>query len=286
MTLLKTFPPFERRLLPGIAQDLIVVMPGCAFLAHFFISIGRDELFWELWSTSWYVNDLLFVWGISLAVILPLRSALFWLERDHPWADGRVRRLLFQILLCVLLPTALAVVLVWAYLIGIHDQRLVDGTFFSVELPVIVLAIGLVNISYMYWLQGRSSVAPVVIPDVPEPPPLPRTLVLSSGTRNVVVPVETVRWVTKEGELAIVRVADGSSYVSTDSLDSLQEKLGSEDLFFRANRQHIVHRLSCGSFRSHRSGKIDLALAHDDATELSISQKRAPAFRAWLKQGA
>lgn len=286
MTLLNTFPPFERRILPGIAQDLIVVIPGCAFLAHFFISIGRDEVFWELWSTSWYVNDLLFVWGISLAVILPLRSALFWLERDHPWADGRVRRLLLQSLLCVFLPTALAVVLVWAYLIGIHDQQLVEGTFFSVELPVTMLAIGLVNISYMYWLQGRSSVARVVFPDVPEPPPLPRTLVLSSGTRNVVVPVETVRWVTKEGELAIVRVADGSSYVSTDSLDSLQEKLGSEDLFFRANRQHIVHRLSCGSFRSHRSGKIDLALAHDDATELSISQKRAPAFRAWLKQGA
>jgi hypothetical protein len=286
MTLLKTFPPFERRILPGIAQDLIVVIPGCAFLAHFFISIGRDEVFWEMWSTSWYLKDLLFVWGISLAVILPLRSALFWLERDHPWADGRVRRLLLQSLLCVFLPTALAVVLVWAYLIGIHDQQLVEGTFFSVELPVTMLAIGLVNISYMYWLQSRSPVAPIVVPDVPEPPTLPRTLVLTSGKRNVVVPVETVRWVTKEGELAMVHVADGSSYVCTESLDSLQEKLGSEELFFRANRQNIVHRLSCGSFRSHRSGQIELTLVHADGTELAISQKRAPAFRTWLKQGA
>lgn len=285
MPLLDTHLPLERRAALHVPPDLFVLVPSCALLAHFFIAIGRDEVFWELWRTSWYVKDLLSVWVISLAATLPLRSALLWLERRYPWSEGRARRSFLQILLCVLLPTAVAVVLVWAYLLMIHGQRLVDGTFLSVELPVVMVVIGTINISYMYWLRVRAPAVVADIPDLPGPPIVKRTLVLSSGTRNVVVPVDTVRWVTKQRELAVVLVADGASFVCTDSLDSLQEKIGSEELFFRVNRQNIVHRSICGSFRSHRSGKIDLALVHGDASQVSISQKRAPAFRAWLKQG-
>lgn len=286
MPLLGTYQALERRVTARVAPDLFVLITGSSLLAHFFISIGRDELFWELWSTSWYAQELLIVWGITLTVVLTLRAALLWLERTFPWASGRIRRFMLQVLLCVLLPTAISVTLLWAYLIGVHGQHLAEGTFLSVELPVLILVLGAINITYMYWLREKSIIGPPVVPAVSAPPTVQRTLILSSGMRNVVVPVETVRWISKEGELAVVHVADGSRFVCTDSLDGLQEKLGNEELFFRANRQNIVNRDSCGSFRSHRSGKIDLILALGGAPELSISQKRAPAFRVWLKQGA
>jgi DNA-binding LytR/AlgR family response regulator len=52
--------------------------------------------------------------------------------------------------------------------------------------------------------------------------------------------------------------------------------------FFRANRQTIIHRFACKSYRRMENGKIGLDLEPNPKIPVIISQKRASDFRKWI----
>jgi DNA-binding LytR/AlgR family response regulator len=78
---------------------------------------------------------------------------------------------------------------------------------------------------------------------------------------------------------------DGKSYVcDTGTLEEIEEIIHPR-MFFRANRQYIIHIDSISSIRSAENQKLVLHLKEPLAhIQIDISREKAPAFKKWLNR--
>lgn len=65
------------------------------------------------------------------------------------------------------------------------------------------------------------------------------------------------------------------------SMDELEEQLD-PDLFFRVNRQHILHIDSIHVIKQYAVSKLRVVLNQDPEREMIISKEKAPLFKQWL----
>lgn len=65
------------------------------------------------------------------------------------------------------------------------------------------------------------------------------------------------------------------------SMDELEEQLD-PDVFFRVNRQHIVHIDSIQVIKQYAVSKLRVVLKQDAEREIIISKEKAPVFKQWL----
>lgn len=65
------------------------------------------------------------------------------------------------------------------------------------------------------------------------------------------------------------------------SMDEMEEQLD-PDVFFRVNRQHIVHMDSIQVIKQYAVSKLRVVLKQDPDREIIISKEKAPLFRQWL----
>lgn len=78
----------------------------------------------------------------------------------------------------------------------------------------------------------------------------------------------------------------GKKYYLDHSLDKI-EKVLPPDLFFRLNRQFILHRQIITGFKKEENGKIVVMSVKPECfpTEITVSRIKAPAFKAWFRPG-
>jgi DNA-binding LytR/AlgR family response regulator len=96
--------------------------------------------------------------------------------------------------------------------------------------------------------------------------------------------ISDIAGISKEGDHTVINTFDQQQYVSSVTLEELMAILP-PSTFFRANRQWIINRVICGAFTTGRSGKVELALEDPVNRSISVSQKRAQEFKAWLDEG-
>lgn len=65
------------------------------------------------------------------------------------------------------------------------------------------------------------------------------------------------------------------------TMDELEEQLDPE-VFFRVNRQHIVHIDSIDKIQQYSTSKLRLVLKQDPQREVIISREKAPLFKQWM----
>ena len=83
-------------------------------------------------------------------------------------------------------------------------------------------------------------------------------------------------------EIIFLVTHDNQKYVSEfNTLEELEQLLNPA-VFFRANRQCIIHLNSVDGFRSHATGKLTVYLKSPFQSEIDISREKAIAFREWL----
>lgn len=77
---------------------------------------------------------------------------------------------------------------------------------------------------------------------------------------------------------------DGRHVVTDFTLNHLEEKLSNE-IFFRANRQAIIHRNGVGKLKPDKNGKLMLGLVtpFNNDSELMVSRYKAKALKDWLE---
>jgi len=101
------------------------------------------------------------------------------------------------------------------------------------------------------------------------------------GRSVTLVPVQDVALFIKE-ELIYLINRDGQKFI-TDyrSLDEIEELLDHK-IFYRANRQHLVHLPFIESCRSDDTGKITLKMRGIKTADLVVSKDKAADFRKWF----
>jgi two-component system, LytTR family, response regulator len=101
------------------------------------------------------------------------------------------------------------------------------------------------------------------------------------GRSVTLVPVEDIALFQKE-ELIYLINKEGTRFV-TDfrSLDEVEE-LVNPKVFYRVNRQHLVHLPFIESYRGDDTGKLTLKLRGIKTNELIVSKEKAAEFKKWF----
>ncbi len=84
-------------------------------------------------------------------------------------------------------------------------------------------------------------------------------------------------------ELIYAHTFEGKRYIVNhyEALEEIEKLLPSE-LFFRSNRQSILHINAVGNYRSDYTGKLHLTLKHLPDIQIDISREKAPLFKKWV----
>ena len=95
------------------------------------------------------------------------------------------------------------------------------------------------------------------------------------------VKVEEIDHVYSEFKTTYLFLKDGTTCVVSQTMEELEEELDSS-LFFRANRQHIVHVDAIENIHNYFNGKLKVTLKLAPEREIIISREKAPVFKQWL----
>ena len=106
---------------------------------------------------------------------------------------------------------------------------------------------------------------------------------LKSGNSTLLVKFDEIAACFVEGEYVKLIHISGKGYYTEWSLNRLEEQLPSM-LFFRINRQCMVHRQIVAGFKRLENGKLELACktGFSIPVETTISRTKAGAFKGWF----
>jgi hypothetical protein len=253
------------------------------------IQLGRNEGILTLLLTHWYYLDLLTDTLISLMVTSSILYLYRKIDTQYPFTHALLHRLFYQFVCCMMLPCLAIVLLTWGAMALVWQQDIRETSFFTYEFQFVVLIVLLINV----WLSLVSlwDIAFERAQQVAETDHGTRklevdktdTLLIESGEKIIPLAIHKIGLCLMGEEGLCIYTTDGRAYRYAGTLESLESLLPAF-LFFRVNRQAIVHRSSCQHFIVQRSGKIDLFLSHPAVEQLAISQKRAADFKIWIQK--
>lgn len=104
------------------------------------------------------------------------------------------------------------------------------------------------------------------------------------GKQNLLIPFADIVGFYAEEGYTVLLTWEKKKYFPDKSLDKIEETMP-EELFFRLNRQYIVHRKALTGFKRTGDGKLDVlvkAFEHfPDA--IQVSRTRAVSFKNWFQ---
>lgn len=95
------------------------------------------------------------------------------------------------------------------------------------------------------------------------------------------VPVTDIIYFYSEFRITRAILADGSEEVLAQTLEELEQQLDPK-LFFRANRQFIIHIDSIKHIHNYFNGKLKIELRDKSDVEIIVSREKATAIKGWL----
>jgi two-component system LytT family response regulator len=101
------------------------------------------------------------------------------------------------------------------------------------------------------------------------------------GRAVTLIPIEEIAMFIKEEIIYIIN-REGKRFI-TDyrSLDEVQQLIDPA-IFYRANRQHIIHLPFIEEYRSDDTSKLTIRMRNIKAPEIIISKEKAADFRKWF----
>ena len=101
--------------------------------------------------------------------------------------------------------------------------------------------------------------------------------------RDKLIPlsVQDICWFQSSNETTYARTADNRKLIVDFTLEQLQEQLDPE-IFFRVNRQFIVHRKAIREIDFYFNGRLLVKTNPEPEDKMLISKARVPEFKAWM----
>ncbi|MCU0358444.1 MAG: LytTR family transcriptional regulator [Cyclobacteriaceae bacterium] len=272
---------------PKPYPDLWLRLTGSLVFSHLVETLGREASLAEQWVSSAYWIALFSGSLIAFLVWTLIAVITTRLDKHYDWLVQPVQRLGLQIMMGVIIPGVLLLLLTWIQVKLLWDQSIIDNGFHLTEFPLIMLILVLVNGLYFTWylynrLREAEAQQPTVVKETSPSETYSNILVVNSGIMQVPVPVNTIQYITRQGDYTLIKTPD-KEYIESTSLDDLEGALD-PSRFFRANRQVIISFSSCKGFRSLEYGKLEVQTDPPLSEPLIVSQKKARPFRDWMSK--
>lgn len=94
------------------------------------------------------------------------------------------------------------------------------------------------------------------------------------------VAIENVCYFYLEFKITKARLQDGTEVVLPQTMEELDEQLD-HHVFFRANRQCIIHINAIAQLHNHFNGKLKVTIKNSDI-EIVVSREKAAALKQWM----
>lgn len=299
----------NRKFLQVISSFLIA-----AIIAIFFVFLGTDSLI-ETAKGKYFLADLCMAFLTAFALLLYLGLLTRYVYHKKT-GSGKWLKLGYQFAGGVLIPAVLIFVVFNIYLVQILGFSMKDVTFLVYEFPIAVILLLVLNaifIGYHYFIAYERSAHRVQLledelislklaesnmtvqsvgseqsteegSEIPAADNTQRsisTLIVTSGSKNIPIQVENIAYIYKDGNVTALQLFDGQRYLMNYTLDEMASLLDGR-IFFRVNRQFIIHKKSCHYFTNEDHGRLAITLRPDFDSEIIVSQKKAAPFKSWI----
>ncbi len=93
--------------------------------------------------------------------------------------------------------------------------------------------------------------------------------------------VEEILYFYSEFKLTHAQLKCGTVEIVPQTMEELEQQLNPK-VFFRANRQFIVHIDAIKRLHNHFNGKLKIEIKHNDQVEILVSREKAQLLKNWL----
>lgn len=272
-------------------HDLYFRIALSLLASHIIIAFGEQESFFELLVMPDYYRSLLFSFIIAFILVTVVNVVTIRLDRRYGWGHRPWLRAILQALLGLLLPSILAFLLAFFYF-SMYGLFILDTPYLKYDFPVIVLMLVLLNVYYLAYyffrrwqIAERKSAEKVESIDnsANETKNGRETFLVQRGAQSIPLPVDTIAYFYRDGDYNYLTTFEEDRYLIPQTLDEVEAQLD-KLLFFRANRQFIVHHKACTHFSSLDYGKLELFVSPTAKESIVISQRRAKSFKEWMRR--
>lgn len=212
-----------------------------------------------------------------------VRSFIIYLDRVFPVDRYKLKRIVFQVLTTTVI--GLFMISITTEIISfIVKNEWAPLDFYTIDLVIISIWFFVINGVYIglyYRWQWRLTQHKIE----EENKKLKQFLLVKKGINHEVkISYPQIAAVTVDNEVTFCETFDGTKHILDQTLNELEEALPSS-LFFRINRQYIIHRDKIQSFEKVENGKLNVVVSSSSILPamVGVSRLKAPAFKKWLK---
>lgn len=216
------------------------------------------------------------------AAWLSVRYLILYYDKVLPYGKKPLRRILVQLISTTLLGL-LVISLLTELTSWIARGRPADAHFYTRDLVIISVWFFVINGIYIgmhYYNEWQRSEAR----RREENRLKAEGLMVKLGRQDIQLGYDELAGFYVDGDHVLACTANGRKYYIDQPLGQLKEELPAS-LFFRLNRQFILHRQMVAGFERAENGKVQALLRAENINfppRISVSRTKAPAFKKWF----
>jgi DNA-binding LytR/AlgR family response regulator len=266
--------PRSQKYYPDIPFFLVAI--PCIAAINYFLTYSniRFNSFLALTFAIDTVQGYLAWWAV--------RSFIIWLDKTMPYSQGMHKRIAVQLLISLII--GLFIIAASTELVSwLAKGKPAPLHFYTIDLIIISIWFFTINgvyimLHYYYeWktlAQSRKEAQQL----------LKGGLMVKQGKADYKLPYDELAGCYVEGDYVLATNRAGKKFFLDQSLDKLEPTLP-QTLFFRLNRQYLVHQQMVAGFRRGENGKIEVLIQPHEVlpAAITVSRTKAPAFKAWFR---
>jgi DNA-binding LytR/AlgR family response regulator len=269
-------------------NDLYFRLISCYIASHIIVAYGLKISFFKLLVMPYYHYAVILSFPIALTLFAIIKTINIRLDQKFEWTEKTVQRIGTQIFFGFVIPAVCAFILAFLYFI-LRGRDIFRTTYLQYDYWFILLQLLLINLYYIAyyfyqkWSHAEKTISLLALKDAYPSNETKEFFQVSKGAANLLLAVDEIAYFFRDEECNYLRTVSSEDYFINTALDEVQQQLP-EDVFFRANRQLIIHRQACKAYDLLAYGKLNVKLQPPLATDAVVSQKRAKDFKKWIDQ--
>jgi LytTr DNA-binding domain len=258
-------------------HDVKFFLVAIAFISAFNYYLTYNNIRFNWFLVLTYTLDTVQGWLAWWAV----RGIIIYLDKKLPYGDRPLKRILVQLM--VTIPAGLLIIILLTELVSLIARgRTVPLSFYLFDVFIFIIWFLVINGIYIgmhYYAEWKQS----EIQRAEEKKLRADGFTVKHGKQNLLIPFDDILSYYAEEGYTVLLTWENKKYFPDKALDRIEEILPSE-LFFRLNRQYIVHRRALTGFKRTGDGKLDVLVnALDNFPKaIQVSRTRAVSFKNWF----
>lgn len=251
-----------------------------------FVHIGNDNTFKELLQIPSYYTDVI----LSLVLLYTIGFYIRWIsgrfENRFDWVVQFKSRIINQLIWGLVPPAAFIALAEIAYLNQL-DIALSESSIFYLELPVAVVILVLINITYIFlYYRQYSLTLKTQLSEQKEAYEFTKDkfLIARQGNQNIQVPYGSIAYFILKNKLTFLVTTDTHHLLYDKSMKEVLETLPHHE-FYRLNRQLIAKRSSIIKCSPTKTRRLKIELNPAPELDVFLPKANVSQFMRWFNEG-